>query len=176
MNKKTCMVAIVIIIVVLGIFINTRVKDDNVDRGKLITNTNAGTEIKSDDVEGDDKKSIDNAKQNVYQKNIEIVKQYVDLIYNSEQKADEKFLDELADIADESIVKMFDVEDTSIDHSNAVVTKITHADVTANEKKAMAVYTLKTITDVNENEQDYLLVVSLSDQKISSIDYTAVLR
>ncbi len=112
-----------------------------------------------------------NVNNDIYKKNMQIVEKYMDTVYNTSSKSKKDYQEELKDIVTENILNQYHSEtDSNISDGNYTFeTKLKHVIMTANDNTVISIYTLKTITNANENEAEYLLQVSIDDGKINKI-------
>ena len=105
--------------------------------------------------------------ENVYEANINRLRQFVETVYVS-GKEDREAL--LSGIAKDEVIKEYSYQDEiSLDAADYEVT-VHHAKYTVNETSGVALFELKTVTEINESTSFYILQVSFDQGMISRVD------
>lgn len=114
--------------------------------------------------------SVTNDGSDIYESNIKIVKQYLEVLYNSSSKEQKNLPILLKNIVDDELLDDYKPSDINVSDEYHYETKLGRADITASKDMVIAIYELKTITTANENKIDYLLQVTINnDGKIDKI-------
>ena len=123
-------------------------------------------------------KDIDSKKEDVYQntiseekedtnqKNIDLLKRYVSVVYES--KNEKKRDQELNSIISSSLFDKIAVKDAQIDNQD-YQTEIDDSTFYSNDDGAIAIFTLISTSKISVTRQTYLLQVSIKDQRINEI-------
>ncbi len=123
-------------------------------------------------------KDIDSKKEDVYQntiseekedtnqKNIDLLKRYVSVVYES--KNEKKRDQELNSIISSSLFDKIAVKDAQIDNQD-YQTEIDDSTFYSNDDGALAIFTLISTSKISVTRQTYLLQVSIKDQRINEI-------
>lgn len=106
----------------------------------------------------------------VYEQNMDLIERYIDAVYvRSSDDEDQNVQEKLRNIVNEDLLDDYAVEDASVDETQ-YQTRLTDAEYYADKNGAAAIFRLKSITDLAETEQVYLLEVRIEDERIDSIE------
>lgn len=156
MNKIAIVVAVVVILMMM--FLHYQVEDETKQKGTAFREVPQETVVQN-------KVEIEPNNNSLYEHNLQILKQYVEITYNSNNKNNQS---QLKEIISDDLFK--DINQTmNVDSDHRFETKVKHAKYTVNKDVGIAVFTLKTSTEANESEQIYLLEVKINNGVISEI-------
>lgn len=110
--------------------------------------------------------TISEEKEDSNQKNIDLLKRYVSVVYES--KNEEKRDQELNSIISSSLFDKIAVKDAQIDNQD-YQTEIDDSTFYSNDDGAIAIFTLISTSKISVTRQTYLLQVSIKDQRINEI-------
>ena len=112
------------------------------------------------------KDTISEEKEDSNQKNIDLLKRYVSVVYES--KNEKKRDQELNSIISSSLFDKIAVKDAQIDNQD-YQTEIDDSTFYSNDDGALAIFTLISTSKISVTRQTYLLQVSIKDQRINEI-------
>lgn len=110
--------------------------------------------------------TISEEKEDSNQKNIDLLKRYVSVVYES--KNEKKRDQELNSIISSSLFDKIAVKDAQIDNQD-YQTEIDDSTFYSNDDGALAIFTLISTSKISVTRQTYLLQVSIKDQRINEI-------
>lgn len=165
--KKAILIAAIVILVICGIFFMRQTNTPSAKNERIITSKESDDQEKTDTQASAE---IDN------KSNIELVKKYMELVSNTDSQHPKNLYKELKGLLSDELLDKYKTQADGQVDEHQYKTQLKHPVYTTNDTTVMALYTLKTSTDANENEQEYLFVATIKDGKIQTILKDQVLR
>lgn len=129
--------------------------------------------IMADHREGQSAKDLlkQNQDENVYEANIDRLRQFVEAVYNADSKETKDHQALLSGIATDDVIKEYTYShDGTVREMADYEVSVHHAKYMANMTCGVALFELKTVTEINESTSFYLLQVSFDQGMISRVD------
>lgn len=161
--KKAILIAAIVILVICGVFFMRQ------------TNTPSAKNERSKESDDQEKTDTQASAEIDNKSNIELVKKYMELVSNTDSQHPKNIYKELKGLLSDELLDKYKSQTSEVDE-HQYKTQLKHPIYTANDDTVMALYTLKTSTNANENEQEYLFVAKVKDGKIQFILMDQALR
>lgn len=107
---------------------------------------------------------------NIYESNKAQLKKFVEAVYNNSGKKSKDLQSMLQGVAKDDVIREYDYQGEGVREAGEYETSVHHAKYTVNETMGIALFEIKTVTDLNENISLYLLQVYYDKGLISRVD------
>ena len=107
---------------------------------------------------------------NIYESNKTQLKKFVEAVYTNSGKKSKDLRSILQGVAKDDVIREYDYKGEGVREAGEYETSVHHTKYTVNETMGIALFEIKTVTDLNENTSLYLLQVSYNQGLISRVD------